>query len=70
MLATVLSSAVIGIDAILVEVEVDLASGLPSISVVGLPEGAVREGRERVLAALHNSGFELPPRRVTINLAP
>jgi magnesium chelatase family protein len=70
MLARVLSSSVIGIDAILIEVEVDLAKGLPSISVVGLPEGAVREGRERVLAALHNSGFELPPRKITINLAP
>ncbi|HEX6558042.1 MAG TPA: YifB family Mg chelatase-like AAA ATPase [Longimicrobiales bacterium] len=70
MLARALSSAVIGIDAVVVEVEVDLAKGLPSISVVGLPEGAVREGRERVLAALHNSGFELPPRRITINLAP
>lgn len=70
MLARVLSSAVIGIDAIVVEVEVDVTKGLPAISVVGLPEGAVREGRERVLAALHNSGFELPPRKVTINLAP
>lgn len=70
MLARVLSSAVIGIDALTVQVEVDLAKGLPSISVVGLPEGAVREGRERVLAALHNSGFDLPPRRITINLAP
>lgn len=70
MLARVLSSAVIGIDALTVQVEVDLARGLPSISVVGLPEGAVREGRERVLAALHNSGFDLPPRRITINLAP
>ena len=70
MLARILSSAVIGIDAILIEVEVDLAKGLPSISVVGLPEGAVREGRERVMAALHNSGFEPPPRKITINLAP
>ncbi|MGQ0561468.1 MAG: YifB family Mg chelatase-like AAA ATPase [Gemmatimonadota bacterium] len=70
VLATVLSSSVIGIDAIVIEVEVDMAKGLPSISVVGLPEGAVREGRERVLAALHNSGFELPPRKITINLAP
>lgn len=70
MLARILSSAVIGIDALTVHVEVDVVKGLPSISVVGLPEGAVREGRERVLAALHNSGFDLPPRRVTINLAP
>lgn len=70
MLAHVLSSTVIGIDALIVDVEVDLAKGLPSITVVGLPEGAVREGRERVLAALANSGFDLPPRRITINLAP
>jgi magnesium chelatase family protein len=70
MLAQVYSGAVIGIDAYLVRVEVDLASGLPQISVVGLPESAVREGRERVTAALHNSGFVVPPRRITINLAP
>lgn len=70
MLARVLSSAITGIDAIVVEVEVDLAKGLPAVSVVGLPEGAVREGRERVWAAVHNSGFELPPRKITINLAP
>ena len=70
MIAHVLSSAVIGIDALIVDVEVDFAKGLPSITVVGLPEGAVREGRERVLAAIHNSGFELPPRKITINLAP
>lgn len=70
MLAQVTSGAVHGVDAYTVRVEVDLASGLPSISVVGLPEGAVREGRERVTAAIHNSGFELPPKRVTINLAP
>ena len=53
-----------------VEVEVDVANGLPCINVVGLPEGAVREGRERVTAALHNSGFAVPPKRVTVNLAP
>jgi len=70
MLAQVLSGAVLGVDAYFVYVEVDLASGLPAIAVVGLPEEAVREGRERVAAALHNSGFALPPRRITINLAP
>ncbi|MCI0433584.1 MAG: YifB family Mg chelatase-like AAA ATPase [Gemmatimonadetes bacterium] len=70
MLACVVSAAVLGVDAYLVRVEVDLASGLPSISVVGLPESAVREGRERVTAALHNAGFEIPPKRITVNLAP
>jgi magnesium chelatase family protein len=58
------------VDAYLVRVEVDLANGLPSMSVVGLPESAVREGRERVTAALQNAGFEVPARRITINLAP
>lgn len=70
MLATVISSAIVGIDAILIQVEVDVAKGLPAIAVVGLPEGAVREGRERVMAALHNSRVQLPPRKITINLAP
>ncbi len=70
MLATIRSGAVLGVDAYPVRVEVDLARGLPSMTVVGLPHGAVREGRDRVTAALGNSGFEIPPRRVTINLAP
>ena len=70
MLARITSGAVLGVDAFLVQVEVDIASGLPCMNVVGLPEGAVREGRERVTAALHNAGFEIPPRRITINLAP
>ena len=70
MLAEIISGAVLGVDAYLVRVEVDLGRGLPCINVVGLPESAVREGRERVLAALHNEGFKVPPRRITINLAP
>lgn len=70
MLAQITSGAVLGVDAYLVRVEVDLASGLPCMNVVGLAESAVREGRERVTAALANAGFPLPPRRVTINLAP
>ncbi len=70
MLATILSGAILGVDAYPVRVEVDLARGLPAMSVVGLPRGAVREGRERVTAALINSGFEIPPRRITVNLAP
>ncbi len=70
MLATVFSSAVHGVDALLVEVEVDVAGGSPRLDVVGLPEGAVKESKDRVRAALKNSGYEFPERRVTINLAP
>src|SRR2546429_461206 len=70
MLATVLSSALQGIDATLVEVEVDLRRGLPQLSIVGLPEAAVRESRERVRSAIRNSGYEFPAERITINLAP
>lgn len=70
MLAQITSAAVLGVEAYTVRVEVDLASGLPSMAVVGLPQGAVREGRERVVAALQNTGYVLPPRRITINLAP
>ena len=71
MLAAVRSAAVLGIDAYDVLVEVDVASGgLPIWTIVGLPAGAVRESRERVSAALTNSGFHVPSRRVTINLAP
>jgi len=70
LLARVLSSAVLGIDAYLVTVETDVAAGLPSFSTVGLPQGAVKEGRERVVAAINNSGYQVPPKRITVNLAP
>jgi magnesium chelatase family protein len=70
MLAKVLSSAVFGIDAYTVEVEVDIATGLPAFSTVGLPEGAVKESKDRVKAAIKNSGYEFPSRRITVNLAP
>jgi len=70
MLARVLSCATIGIEGILIEVEADLGSGLPTFAIVGLPDAAVRESRERVLAALRNSGFEFPARKITVNLAP
>lgn len=70
MLARVLSSAVIGIDAYLVEVEVDIAKGLPSFTTVGLPEAAVKESKERVKAAITNSGYFFPDDRITVNLAP
>src|ERR1051326_524607 len=58
MLARIRSAAVLGIDAYLVDVEVDISRGLPSFATVGLPQGAVKEGRERVYAAISNSGFE------------
>jgi len=70
VLATIRSAAVIGIEAYDVAVEVDCAQGLPQFTVVGLAAGAVKESRERVSAALVNSGFALPPRRTTVNLAP
>ncbi|MDD2389668.1 MAG: YifB family Mg chelatase-like AAA ATPase [Desulfobacterales bacterium] len=70
MLAKVLSSAVIGIDAYLVEVEIDIACGLPSFTTVGLPETSVKESKERVKSAIHNSGYNFPDDRITLNLAP
>jgi magnesium chelatase family protein len=70
MLAKVYSVAVSGLDAYSVEVEVDLAAGLPMFTVVGLPDLTVRESRERVRSALRNSGFSFPQRKVTVNLAP
>ena len=70
MLATALSASVVGVDGIPVRVEVDVAFGLPGLTIVGLAGSAVLEARERVRAALRNSGFEVPARRITINLAP
>src|SRR5438132_3048043 len=70
MLAHVLSSAVVGIDAVPVTVEVDISSTMPMWNLVGLPDAAVQESRERVRSAIRNSGFEFPQRRITINLAP
>lgn len=70
VLAAIRSAAVVGIDAYDVTVEVDATSGLPQWTLVGLAAGAVREARERVSAAVLNSGFALPPRRFTVNLAP
>ena len=70
MLAKVLSATVVGIDAILVDVEVDIAQGLPQFATVGLPDGAVKESKDRVKAALKNAGYEFPAKRITANLAP
>ena len=70
MLATVLSGALVGIDGLLVDVEVDVAFGLPQFTTVGLPEGAVRESKDRVRSAIKNSGYEFPSHKITVNLAP
>lgn len=69
-LATVHSRALDGLHATAVAVEVNLAPGLPGMTIVGLPEAAVREAKDRVRAAVQNSGFEFPARRITVNLAP
>jgi magnesium chelatase family protein len=70
MLAKVMSCAVVGLEGAIVEVEVDIAPGLPSFTIVGLPDTAVQESRERVRAAIRNSGCIFPTRRITVNLAP
>lgn len=71
MLAKVLSAAIVGLDAVPIEVEVDIAAqGLPSFTIVGLPDKAVEEARERVRSALKNSGADFPAKRITVNLAP
>lgn len=71
MLAKVTSAATLGLDAIPITVEVDIASqGLPSFTIVGLPDKAVEESKERVRAAIKNSGADFPAKRITVNLAP
>jgi magnesium chelatase family protein len=70
VLAKVLSSTLLGVDAQFVEVEVDLATGLPTFTTVGLPDTSIRESRDRVKAAMVNSGFPFPLQRITVNLAP
>ena len=70
MLATAISASIVGVDGIPVRVEVDVAFGLPGLTIVGLAGSAVLEARERVRAAIRNSGFEVPARRITVNLAP
>ena len=70
MLAQVDSSAILGIDAYVVRVEVDISSAVPMFTIVGLPDAAVQESRERVRSAIRNTGLEFPLRRITINLAP
>ncbi|VVM71833.1 hypothetical protein PS673_01816 [Pseudomonas fluorescens] len=69
-LSIVHSRAQIGVDAPAVTVEVHLANGLPSLTMVGLPEAAVKESKDRVRSAIINSGLQFPARRITLNLAP
>ena len=70
MLASLKTAAVFGMDACPVHVEVDVSFGLPMFTMVGLPDASVRESRDRVKAAIRNSGFEFPHHRITVNLAP
>ena len=70
MLTKVKSCAILGLEGAVIEVEVDISPGLPAFNIVGLPDAAVQEARERVRAAIRNSGCEFPMRRITVNLAP
>src|SRR5262249_52210841 len=69
-LARAHSGALMGVDAVVVEAEVEMSIGLPYFNVVGLPEGAVKESKVRVISALRNAGYDLPQKRITVNLAP
>lgn len=70
MLARIMAGAVLGIEAYLVEVEVDISYGMTAFRIVGLPDGAVREARLRIPSALENAGYEMPKKKITVNLAP
>ena len=70
MYSSILSGTTIGIDAFLVRVEVDITSGLPGINLVGYLSTEAKEAKERVIIALKNAGFKLPPSKITINLSP
>ena len=70
MFAKTLGAGIFGLNGVLITVEVDISNGIPTLEIVGLPDAAVRESKERVKAAIRNSGFEFPCRRITVNLAP
>jgi len=70
LLSKLYSAAICGVEAFMVEIEVDIHPGLPSFNIVGLPDTAVQESRERVRAAIKNTEFEFPMQRITVNLAP
>jgi len=69
MLSKILSCATYGIEGYLVDVEVDLSTGLPGFTTVGLPDNAVKESKDRVFAAIKNAGFRFPSRKITVNLS-
>src|SRR5471030_2754298 len=68
--AKTLSATTVGVDAHLVNVEVDIALGIPKFNIIGLPDTAIKESSKRILASLKNSGFSLPTKVITVNLAP
>jgi magnesium chelatase family protein len=70
MISFLHSASVQGIDACLIDVEIDISSGLPVFSIVGLPDTSVKESRDRVVSAIKNSGFDFPTKKITVNLAP
>ena len=70
MISFIYSAAICGIEANLIDVEIDISSGLPVFSIVGLPDTAVKESRDRVVSAIKNSGFDFPTKKITVNLAP
>jgi magnesium chelatase family protein len=70
MLAQTVSASILGVEGVPVRVEVDVAFGLPNLTIVGLAGNAVQEARERVRSAIRNTGYEVPARRITVNLAP
>ncbi len=70
MVAKIVSSTLIGMEAVMINVEIDMSRGLPSFNIVGLPDKAVRESRDRVRTAIENSGYKFPVKKITINLAP
>jgi len=70
VVSKVTSGSVIGVEGVFISVEVDISPGMPHFNIVGLPESAVKESRERVIPALKNSGFQIPARKITVNLAP
>jgi magnesium chelatase family protein len=70
MLAKVKSAGIFGVEGYMIDVEVDISNGLPVFDIVGLPDISIRESKERVRAAIKNSGFEFPIKRITVNMAP
>ncbi|MDD2212426.1 MAG: magnesium chelatase domain-containing protein, partial [Clostridia bacterium] len=70
MLARIFSCTTVGMDPYLIEVEVDVSGGLPEFTIVGLPDTTVKESKERVRTAIKNAGFDFPPSKIIVNLAP